>query len=793
MPRLPTINTAFLSFLWGLCLLITPQPLPAEVIELQTTPQMRQETQYVVYCMERGHYLRQPISKLDNRVFVENYISNLDFYRLFFLAPEVKSYQDRFAPTMDIFLQKGSLLPAFTVFQDFRNQMNSRIDWIHDQLDEPLDLRADDSFKPDRTKATWPATHDEADDLWRQRLRFELITEVIALDGPLTPAAETEAEADEAEEKETPLSDDEKLAKAKERVRERYDRLRKTYNEMEAVEVQEVFLNTLARMYDPHSGFLSAYHLEEFDIAMRNSLVGIGALLSDEDGYCTIKELIAGGPAQKSRLLQPGDKIVGVAQGEGEMVDVIGMKLRKVVRLIRGDQGSEVRLLIQPAEGDPSERRVITLVRDEIKLTTNLASAEIFTVPVGDETVAIGVIDLPTFYGSTNLDGRDFSTTRDVEELIGKLKEAGVQGLILDLRRNGGGFLSEAISLTGLFIPGGPVLQVRDANGQVDLFQDKTSKVAWDGPLIILVSRLSASATEIVAGALQDHKRAIVVGDSSTHGKGTVQAVYNLQAFDRRQKGAAKVTIQKWYLPNGDSIQVKGIASDIVIPSTLDLLPIGESHQDNALVWDSIPALPTDATRRYTWNKAPINDFLLETLRRNSQARQETLEEFSYLNDRMEWERNRQEQKAFPLNLDLRRAQRQKDNAFREELKTWAESMRDEQFMAKPILLNASLLQEEENRQAKVESAAKSRARDALIEEYSPKETAVPTAPAPVPQANEAVPDEDVLLVDAEEAAPGVDIHLREGLRIMADWIFLSEEKENQEQKPSVITARKAE
>lgn len=250
-----------------------------------------------------------------------------------------------------------------------------------------------------------------------------------------------------------------------------------------------------------------------------------------------------------------------------------------------------MRLLIEPAS-NPSARKVVTLVRREIKLTTKLAKAAVYTIPVGDKTVPVGVIDLPAFYGeSGGTDGsKGFSTSKDVEELLVKLKKMGVKGVVLDLRRNGGGFLNEAVDLAGLFIKTGPVVQVRDAAGRTNRLRDENPKLVWDGPLVIMVSRLSASATEIVAGALQNHKRAIVVGDKSTHGKGTVQAVYHLENFDPQQKSAAKITVQKWYAPNGDSIQIKGVHSDIVLPSVYDYMEIGEEYKDYAMKWDAMHA-----------------------------------------------------------------------------------------------------------------------------------------------------------------------------------------------------------
>ena len=638
---------------------------------LQTTPKMRNETRYLVFCMERGHYLKTPITELDVREFIREYMQNLDFFKLFFTAEDVQYYQDFFAPSIDIMLRQGTLLPAYSIYEKFLERANARIDWIKKRMDEPFDFDTAETFRPDRSKEDWPANMADADKLWNKRITYDLINEILGYsldakkaekqkgkkDGAAKPssaspgeeAAALAAEPDESEnmiekevlqtevmEEEIPKTFEEKLAKAKKEVLRRYERLVENYAKADAVEAQEIYLNTLSRLYDPHSAFLSEYYLEEFDISVRNALVGIGALLQDKDGYCTLAELMPGGPAEECKLLKPGDKILGVGQETGEIVDVIGMKLRNTVKMIRGKENTKVRLLIEPVS-NPSARKIVTLVRREIKLTTKLAKADVYTIPVGDKTVPIGVIDLPAFYGEGGLNGesKGFSTTKDVEELLTKLKAMNVKGIILDLRRNGGGFLNEAVDLAGLFIKTGPVVQVRDAGGRTNKLRDENEKIVWNGPLIILVSRLSASATEIVAGALKDHQRAIIVGDKSTHGKGTVQAVYHLQNFDPEQKSAAKVTIQKWYAPNGESIQLKGVHSDIVLPSAYDYMEIGEQYKDYAMKWDSISPDAIEHLYGYGLPQGQA-EALMGLLTKQSEKRQKSLEDFALWNERLD-------------------------------------------------------------------------------------------------------------------------------------------------------------
>ena len=692
---------------------------------LQTTPKMRNETRYLVFCMERGHYLKTPITELDVREFIREYMQNLDFFKLFFTAEDVQYYQDFFAPSIDIMLRQGTLLPAYSIYEKFLERANARIDWIKKRMDEPFDFDTAETFRPDRSKEDWPASMADADKLWNKRITYDLINEILGYsldakkaekqkgkkDGAAKPssaspgeeAAALAAEPDESEnmiekevlqteimEEEIPKTFEEKLAKAKKEVLRRYERLVENYAKADAVEAQEIYLNTLSRLYDPHSAFLSEYYLEEFDISVRNALVGIGALLQDKDGYCTLAELMLGGPAEECKLLKPGDKILGVGQETGEIVDVIGMKLRNTVKMIRGKENTKVRLLIEPVS-NPSARKIVTLVRREIKLTTKLAKADVYTIPVGDKTVPIGVIDLPAFYGEGGLNGesKGFSTTKDVEELLTKLKAMNVKGIILDLRRNGGGFLNEAVDLAGLFIKTGPVVQVRDAGGRTNKLRDENEKIVWNGPLIILVSRLSASATEIVAGALKDHQRAIIVGDKSTHGKGTVQAVYHLQNFDPEQKSAAKVTIQKWYAPNGESIQLKGVHSDIVLPSAYDYMEIGEQYKDYAMKWDSISPDAIEQLYGYGLPQGQA-EALMGLLTKQSEKRQKSLEDFALWNERLDWVKARQAKKDWSLNFKKREQELDADEKYNEHVKEVQKKLAEKNYSKQEVLLDSA-------------------------------------------------------------------------------------------------------
>ena len=707
---------------------VTASPPP-----LAETEAMVPETKSVVYCLELTHYLQKPLADIDQRELLRSYIGDLDPLHLFLLESDIKAMQDQYAPSLVYNVRElGNLEAAYAIFEKIHELSKDRVAWINKRLDGDFDLTSNDTFQPDRTELPWPATQADADKLWEQELRFELINELLAQEThditvadnlkkkaatvtgkpaadatAATPAATATVDKATTPDKAVvakPKTEAEKLADAKDVIRKRYNNYLQSLDETESEEVEETFLNTLATQYDPHSSFFSEHQLEDFDIQMRNSLVGIGAELQDKDGFCVIHELLPAGPAEKSGLVHPGDKIIGVGQADGDIVDVVGAKLRKTVNMIRGAAGTPVRLLIVPAD-DPGGKKTVTLTRAEIKLTTNLAKADIIEVPAGNETVPIGVIDLPAFYGKGGGDD-NFSTTDDVRELIGKLKAAGVQGLVMDLRRNGGGFLNEAIDLAGLFIPANSaVLQVRNSLKKIDELDDKDTKIAWDGPLLLLVSKESASATEILTGALQDYRRALVVGDHNTHGKGTVQAVYQFDKFDLEEKGAAKVTVQKWYLPDGNSIQSKGVAADIVLPSTIDYLPIGEVDEKNAMPWDSVQALPLTLQGDGPWRTSLLDDKMVSDLRDLSLGRQQSLDEFAFLKDRIVWEKAREEQKSYSLDYQTRLDQRKSDISFRDQLKDRMEALAKDNYKSTEIELDAAKAQDAETAKDKSDAA----------------------------------------------------------------------------------------
>jgi len=679
-------------------------------------PTLQTETKFLIRLLEEAHYNKEAVKPRDYREIITNYMGDWDGQRLFFLDSDRLEFERRFGEGLYWNIASlGRIDAAFEIFNTYERRANDRITWIFNELERDFRLDTSDTFTIDRNKAPWPASQAEADDLWRRRLKFEIIQQLLA---------------------------DKPIEEAKTTVRKRYERMLKNLADIEGLDLAESFLTNVAKLYDPHSTYFSADTFEDFSIQMRLQLVGIGALLGVEEDHCVVKEVITGGPADLDKRLKPNDKIIAVGQvgpNAGEPVDVIGMKLRKIVELIRGAKGTQVRLIVQPAESvDGSQRQEIIITRDVVNLDSARAKAAIFDVPDREGNLKpIGVISLPTFYGpDSGSDGKaQNSATKDVADLIGRLKEAKVEGIVLDLRNNGGGLLSEAIELTGLFIPKGPVVQVRNYYGEVKVDSDEDSAITYSGPLAVLVSRFSASASEIVAGALQNYGRAVVIGDSSTHGKGTVQTVVEMRGLNpqlaRSRSGAAKLTIQKFYLPNGASTQLNGVVPDIVLPSVEDLLEVGEKSLDHALVWDEIPSSFFDGR--------PLEARILTPLKEASLARQNSLPEFIYLKRNIDWFKARQEEKDISLNLDQRRRTKEADESFKKEMDAERERLTAGNFAFREFHLGAP---------------------------PPPRRRAAPA------EGTETTPLE--LSTEENEGYDVLDIHLREALRVVSDALEMA-------------------
>ncbi|MFN2622069.1 MAG: carboxy terminal-processing peptidase [Chthoniobacterales bacterium] len=619
--------------------------LPAVVLALALTAapvlarsDMEDVEQSVGRLLEEGHYGHHPLNDEISKKFLTTYLELLDFSHLFFTQQDVDALTSKYGVWLDDAVLLKDLKPAFEIYALYTRRVDDRVAKIKAQLNQPTDFKSNATIELSRQKASWPKDEADADQIWHGRIESELLQEQLS---------------------EHPIEPGPKL------VAKRYDRLARNVHEQDKDEQVKLFLDALAQAYDPHSEYLSKADLKNFSINMGLSLVGIGAMLRTEDGYAKIESLVPGGPAQTDGRLKVGDRITAVAQGNGEFNDVRDMRLDKVVEQIRGKKGTKVRLLVIPADSpDPSKRKTVDLVRDEIKLKDQEARADIIIKKnENGEPVKLGWITLPSFYA--DMDRHQKSTTRDVLQLLKRLKKENISGLIVDLRRNGGGSLEEAIALTGVFLKSGPIVQTKSSNGNIVVSSDPDPGIAYSGPMIVLTSRQSASASEIFAAALQDYGRALIVGDKNTFGKGTVQTILEIGRFTSllgsrsQEDGALKLTIQKFYRVAGGSTQLHGVASDIVLPTLSDLPEFGEGALKNCLPYDEVPK-----ARYSKWSEG--RGLFIDELKRRSEARVQGNPEFHYVMEDMDRLRKRLDENRISLNEDTRKSELNEDKIRKE-------------------------------------------------------------------------------------------------------------------------------
>lgn len=540
-------------------------------VNLQPEPQHRRVSQTVSQLLKQYHYLKLNVDDEMSSGIFDRYLEKLDPYRLYFLASDIASFE-KYRYMFDDFVNSGQVQVAFDIFNVYQQRVAERLTYVFGRIEQPFDFTDDEYLEFDRENAPWAQTPVELDELWRQRLKNEALG--LKLAGKDEPGIAST-------------------------LHKRYKRMQKNISQSQSEDVFQILMNAFSESFDPHTNYFSPKEFDDFRIRMSQSLEGIGARLVSENDYTKVVEIVPGGPADKSKRLHPNDKIIGVAQGmDGEFVDVIGWRIDDVVQLIRGKKETVVRLQIIPANALPgSPPDTIVLVRDKIKLEDQSASADTIQILHNGQKLTFGVITIPTFYSdyeARRRGERDYkSTSRDVAKLVESLKQQGIDGIIIDLRRNGGGFLDEAVNLTGLFIDRGPVVQVRQNDGQLDVERDNFPGLIYEGPLAVLIDRLSASASEIFAAAIQDYNRGIIIG-SQSFGKGTVQRPIDLNRIIRSPEfklGQIKLTIAKFYRVDGRSTQHAGVTPDITFPSRYELMEIGESTEPNALVWDQIEGL----------------------------------------------------------------------------------------------------------------------------------------------------------------------------------------------------------
>ncbi|MBT3379655.1 MAG: carboxy terminal-processing peptidase [Lentisphaerae bacterium] len=662
-------------------------------------------SKYVASLMSRYHYSHRRIDDSVSEKLFDEFFDRLDHNRSFLLAADIKEFQS-YQTILDDLVLQGQVTIAFDVYERYVQRVRERVAFVKSRLEVPFDFTKDEQMILDRSELPWCASVSELDEVWRKRIKNNMLVYQmmeVSRQKKATPEEQQQEKQPEGEGGDTPDEGGAAPGGAKEkasapvvprktpkeRVLQFYERYLRQVESREGLEVVELFLSSLTRIFDPHSVYMAPDTEEDFNIAMKLSLQGIGALLNTEDSFVKVAGIIAGGPAELDGQLKEGDRIIAVAQENQESVDVIDMPLRKVVKMIRGPKGTTVYLtVLEAGKGLGSVPVVVDIVRDEVKLTDQEAKSEVRPIMLPLEATAtpgedkaeenaarearIGIIYLPSFYAdfrAKNSGAKDYkSSTRDVRRLISEAKEKGMTGLILDLRSNGGGSLEEAIELAGLFFPEGPVVQVRDARGQVKKRHDPDPETIYDGPLLVLIDRLSASASEIVAAAIQDHRRGVIVGEKRSHGKGTVQTVFHLDdrlrrtpIFRQKKAGSLKFTMAKFYRVTGGSTQVKGVTPDVTFASFTDHMELGEEHLPHVMPWDEIEALETEPFVDVTPYVPALSERSQERMSRDPdyQAMLEDIERFAERRDR----------KTLTLSKAKRVELQQEEEAWSEKLK----------------------------------------------------------------------------------------------------------------------------
>ncbi|MSU33655.1 MAG: hypothetical protein EXS36_00790 [Pedosphaera sp.] len=800
----------------------------------------------VSQLLDRSHFSQQILNDEMSAKFYERYLDALDPQRIYFTAADTAGFE-KYRTTLDDLTRPpnmrapADIRPAYEMFNRFLERFDQQYAYAMRTLRaERFTFDTEDRYPVNRREELRAESENDLKKIWRDRLRFEVLSEKLNLtpldlilntvrsnlsgaspDSLTLPPAGT---SDRPPHFVSSLTNKMRVDKAwdlarfsAERLRagisqpailqqienrldhdrydeivkmltRRYNRTLRTLKQYDSDEVLQLYLDSLAKAYDPHSDYFGRAATENFSISMSLSLFGIGATLQSEDGFTVIRNIVTGSPAEKSKQIKVNDKIVAVAQGDGDFVDVVDEKLDKVVQQIRGPKNTKVRLNIIPEDApDPSARKVVTLIRDEIKLEDQEAKAKVVELPDAQgNNIRLGVIDLPSFYADFPTGGRRSSqpksTTRDVARLLKKLKEEKCEGIILDLRRNGGGSLEESVSLAGLFIKSGPIVQVRDPGNRVGMDRDTDPSVLYDGPLIVLTSRFSASASEIVAGALQDYGRALIVGDVSTHGKGTVQTLQELAQFTRalgikstNNPGATKITIRKFYRASGASTQLRGITPEIILPSVNNVADFGEKSLTNALPWDTIASAD--------FEKVNLTAPVTPELARRSAERVAADRDFKYIQEDIQRYQKQKAEKAISFN-EARRLREKEENKLRVETRKKELLLRHE-VQPTTYELTLKLCDQPGLPPAVIRSniVAVTKADKAALDAGKPKTDKAQSGSAKEATATDnsnstlkpvREDEEDDLEGAPDPRGVAADINLKETERILLDWISLS-------------------
>jgi carboxyl-terminal processing protease len=609
-----------------------PAAVPAAVATLAPTEQENYVARRVADIVAHEHYRRAPLDDHLSSLILDRYLDAIDGARSYFYASDIAEFE-KYRYELDDAIKSGDVEPAFVIFRRYQQRSRERMAFASDLLNKKPDFEIDETFNFDREKEPWPANASEMNELWRKRVKNDALSLVAT--GKQWP-------------------------EVVDVLRKRYEHVAKRMDQSKPDDVFEAFMNAFVLSLDPHSNYFSARNSEEYNIQMSLSYEGIGASLSLTDDYVTVIDVIAGGPAAVSGKISANDRITAVGEGKsGELTDVIGWRLDDVVQKIRGPGGTLVRLQVLPAGAAPgSVQKVVDFTRNRVSLEAQASHKTLRTVVRNGKEVKVGIITVPSFYqdyDASRAGAKDYrSTTRDVQRLINELRKDGADVLIMDLRANGGGYLPEAESLTGLFIDRGPVVQLRDTTGHIEVDDDPNPAIFYSGPMIVLVDRFSASASEIFAGAIQDYGRGLIVGQQ-TYGKGTVQNAHplNYTIFGRKPElGQLNVTIGKYYRITGESTQDRGVTPDIALPSLIDANEVGESTRDRALPWDHIEP----ATFRIEGDLKPI----AATLDKLHADRTAGSADFKYLKEDIAALEAMRSQKTLSLNLKTREAERKR-------------------------------------------------------------------------------------------------------------------------------------
>ena len=682
-------------------------------------PDYRKVASNVGDLLEKVHYSKRRLDDSVSKQFLKNYLERLDYNHLFFTQKDVDNFSAKFGTILDDDISKGDTKPALEIYDLFKQRVKDRVAKVKELLKEKFEFTGNRTVELRRDKAPWPKDSAEADRIWRDRVEGELLDRTLMND-KVDPPVKV--------------------------ITKRYDQLLRNLNDQTEEEIVSSFLSVLSETYDPHSEYMSKSQLDSFNINMRLSLVGIGAVLATDEGYAKIRELVVGGPAFKDGRLKVGDRVCAVAQGDSEFVETVDMRLDRVVEMIRGKKDTVVRLRVIPVNSaDPSKRNVIEIKRSEVKLTEQEAKAEIVDHVMPDgSTQRIGWIILPSFYADMERSRRAAdakSTTKDVLVLLERLKKEKIDGIVMDLRRNGGGSLEEAVNLTGLFIKSGYVVVAQNAAGEASKLKDPDTSIAYDGPMVVLTNKLSASASEIFAAALQDYNRAVIVGDSSTFGKGTVQTMIDMGNIIPLSSGAGalKLTIQKFYRVSGGSTQLRGVISDVKLPSLWDQSDIGEVALKGPLGYDTIAPVSYDKIEK------PL---FVPELKQLSAARVVQDQEFKWVMEDAELRKKRVAENKVSLNEKVRKAEVDEEKSRKDARKAERNKLKvDAEKVYSVTLANAAKPELE----PKVETKP------------------MPDITAGKPEVKKSDDDED----DAEDAevAPRIDPIRRETLNIVGDLI----------------------